>query len=77
MSADLEAELRGISPHQLVDHVGIERFFEPAGAVIPDRPEQRSVLVRAVAGRLEIVVDVFVGPWAAANTGSSRPCRYH
>jgi hypothetical protein len=35
----------------------------PAGAVVPDRPEQRAVIVPAVAGRLEVIVDQFVGAW--------------
>jgi hypothetical protein len=44
-----------------VDHVGIERLFELAGAVVPDRPEQRAIVVGTVAGGLEVIVDQFVG----------------
>jgi hypothetical protein len=61
MDADPEAELRRIAPHQPVDHVGIERLVEPAGAVVPDRPEERTVLVSTVAGGLEVIVDQLVG----------------
>jgi adenylate cyclase len=38
------------------------RHVEPAGAVIPDRSEQRAIVVRTVAGRLAVIVDQFVGP---------------
>jgi hypothetical protein len=34
-----------------------ERLIDAAGAVVADRPEQRPVLVVAVASRLEVVVD--------------------
>ena len=34
-----------------------ERLINAAGAVVADRPEQRPLLVVAVASRLEIVVD--------------------
>ena len=40
---------------------GVERLVEAAGAVVADRPEQRAVLVLAVAGGLEVVVDQRVG----------------
>ena len=43
----------------LVDHVGIERFFDLARAVVADRAEQRAVFVRAVASRVEVTVDQF------------------
>jgi hypothetical protein len=55
MGADLEAELRRISPHQPIDHVGIECLVDPAGAVVADRPEQSAVVVGAVAGCLEVI----------------------
>src|SRR5271170_6201319 len=34
-----------------------ERLIDAAGAVVADRPEQRPLLVVAVANRLEVVVD--------------------
>src|SRR5437667_6011971 len=34
-----------------------ERLIDAAGAVVADRPEQRPLLVVAVASRLEVVVD--------------------
>ena len=76
VGADLEAELGRIPPHQLVDAIGSERLLELAGAVVADRPEQRAVLVLAVPGGLEVIVDQLVGARdAAADTASSRPCR--
>jgi hypothetical protein len=51
--ADLETEIRGIFPHQLVDAVGRERLLELAGAVVADRAEQRAALVLAMPGGLE------------------------
>ena len=61
MRADLEPELRRVGPHQLVDAVRRDRPFEPAGAVVADRPEQRAVFVGAVPGGGEVVVDERVG----------------
>ena len=52
---------RRISPHQLVDPVGRQRLVEAAGAVVADRPEQRAVLVLAVPGGVEVIVDQRVG----------------
>ena len=34
-----------------------ERLIDAAGAVVADRPEQRPLLIVAVASRLEVVVD--------------------
>jgi hypothetical protein len=34
-----------------------ERLIDAAGAVVADRPEQRPLLVVAVASRLEVIVD--------------------
>ena len=62
VGTDLEPEPRGVDPHQLVDAVRGDRALEQAGAVVPDRPEQRAGLVDAVAGRLEVVVDQRVDP---------------
>ena len=45
MRADLEPELRRIGAHQLVNAVRRDRPFEPAGAVVADRTEQRAVVV--------------------------------
>jgi hypothetical protein len=73
---DLKTELRGIPPHQPVDHVGIDRLVEPAGAVVPDRPKESAIFVRAVAGGLEVIVDQFIGAGiAAADSAFSRLCR--
>src|SRR5271165_2283039 len=55
MRADLEAELRRIAPHQAIDAVGGDRALQPSGAVVADRPEQRAVVIEAVAGGVEIV----------------------
>jgi hypothetical protein len=52
MGADLEAQLCRIRFNQFVDRVGRERALEGLAAVVFDRPEQRAVLVFAVAGRL-------------------------
>jgi len=54
-------QLPAVAPHRPVHHVGVERLVELSGAVVADRPEQRAVLVRAVAGGLEVVVDKLVG----------------
>src|SRR5271165_4634470 len=42
--------------------LGIKRLIDPASSVIPDWPEEGAVLVHAVAGRLEVIVDQFVCP---------------
>ena len=57
MRADLEPELRRVGPHQPVNAVRRDRPFKPARAVVSDRPEQRAVLVEAVPGGVEIVVN--------------------
>jgi hypothetical protein len=61
MGADREAELRRIGSHQLVDAIRGDRRFQPPGAVVADRPEQRAGLVGAVAGGVEVVVDQSMG----------------
>src|ERR1700693_934390 len=38
------------------------RLFMPLAAVVFDRPEQRAVLVVAVTGGVEVIVDQRVGP---------------
>ena len=53
MRANLETELRRVDAHQLIDAVRRDRVIELAGAVVADRPEQRAVFIRAVAGGLE------------------------
>jgi hypothetical protein len=53
MGADRKAELRGIASHQLVDAVRSDRRFQPPGAVVADRPEQRAGLVEGVAGGVD------------------------
>jgi len=55
MGADRKAELRGIASHQLIDAVRGDRRFQPPGAVIADRTEQRAGLVEAVAGGVQVV----------------------
>jgi hypothetical protein len=57
MRADLKAELPRIGAHQLVDAVRRDRAFQPPGAVVADRPKQRTRLFGAMAGRCEILVD--------------------
>src|SRR3954470_1856395 len=42
--------------------VGRERALEGLAAVVFDRPEQGAVLVLAVAGGFEVIVDQRVGP---------------
>jgi hypothetical protein len=39
MHANLEAEIGGISPDQLVDRIGGERLFQEADAVVAERTE--------------------------------------
>ena len=43
------------------DAVGGDRRFQPPGAVVADRPEQRAPFVEAMPGRVEIVVDQPMG----------------
>jgi hypothetical protein len=60
MGADFEAEIPGIFLHQLLDHVRRERPVELAGAVVADRAEQRAIVVRAVPGGLDVIVNELV-----------------
>jgi hypothetical protein len=54
-----------------------ERLIDAAGAVVADRPEQRPLLVVAVASRLEVVVDAPLPlprsllPESSAGSGAS------
>jgi len=54
-----------------------ERLIDAAGAVVADRPEQRTLLVAAVANRLEVVVDApptlrrSLLPESSAGSGAS------
>jgi hypothetical protein len=59
--ANLETELRGVDAHQLVDAVRCDRVIELAGAVVADRPKQRTAFVRAVARGLKVVVNEGLG----------------
>jgi len=59
MRTDLETKLRRIGPHQLVDPVRGDRVLKPPGAVVADRPEQRTIFIGAVTGSVS----------AAAATG--------
>ena len=61
MRADLKPEQRGIAAHDPVNPVGGDRPFHPSGAVVADRPEQRTVFIGAVTGRVKVVVDQPVG----------------
>ena len=49
------------SPHQLVDAVRGDRVLEPSGAVVADRPKQRTVVVSAMTSGVEVIVDQPVG----------------
>src|SRR5712692_5434719 len=49
-----------------------ERLIDAAGAVVADRPEQRPLLVVAVASRLEVVVDAPPTPPAEPSAGVER-----
>ena len=55
-----------------------ERLIEAAGAVVADRPEQRPLLVIALASRLKVVVDAPLPvprcllPVLSAGSGASR-----
>src|SRR5271167_4261272 len=62
MSANLESKLRRVGPHKPVNAVRRDRRVEPPGGVVFHRPEQRAVFVRAVTGRVEVIVDKPVGP---------------
>src|SRR5665213_3641389 len=50
MRADLESQLRRISPHQLVNAVRRDCAFGPAGAVVADGSKQRTALIGAMTG---------------------------
>src|SRR5208282_3779235 len=62
MRADLEPELSRVGPHQPVNAVRRDRPFEPAGAVVADRTEQRAAFIGPMTGGVEIVVNERVGP---------------
>jgi hypothetical protein len=49
-----------------------ERLIDAAGAVVADRPEQRPLLVVAVASRLEVVVDAPPTPPTEPSAGGER-----
>jgi hypothetical protein len=49
-----------------------ERLIDAAGAVVADRPEQRPLLVVAVASRLEVVVDAPPTPPTEPSAGVER-----
>jgi hypothetical protein len=61
MGADLATELRRVGPHQPIDTIGGDRHVEPAGGVVLDRPEQRTVFIGAVPGGLKVIVNECVG----------------
>jgi hypothetical protein len=61
MGANLEAEIGRTAAHDFVDGIRRERLLEAAGAVVLARTEQGSVLVLAVPGGLEVIVDELVG----------------
>ena len=46
-----------------------ERLIDAAGAVVADRPEQRPLLVVAVASRLEVVVNTSPTPQTEPSAG--------
>ena len=51
MRADQKPQLPRIAPHQPIDAVRGDRVFQPAGAVVADRPEQRAGSRRGRARR--------------------------
>jgi hypothetical protein len=55
--ADLEPQFGRIISHQLVNTICRDRIHEPSGAIITDRPEQRAILIGAVSGGVEVVVN--------------------
>ena len=61
MRTDHELELRRVGSHQFVDAVRRDRLDALAGAVVTDRPKQRAVLIRAVAGGLKVVMNEGLG----------------
>jgi hypothetical protein len=58
---DLEPELCGIGPDEGINAVRRDGFVELAIAPVADRAEQGAVLVGAVAGGLEVIVNESVG----------------
>jgi hypothetical protein len=59
----VEPELGGVFAHHAVHRVGTRSSsLAPALPVVPQRPEQRSIDVGAVAGELEIGADALGGP---------------
>ena len=72
MRTDLEAERGRVGAHQTVDAVRRNRSVQLAGAVVADRPEQRPLLVVAVASRLEVVVDAPPTPPTEPSAGVER-----
>lgn len=61
MGTGFEAERPRIFLHQFVDRIRRKRLLEGFGHIVFDRPEERAVVVHAVAGRLEVIVDQRVG----------------
>jgi hypothetical protein len=55
----VQAEGQGLqaAAHDFVDGIGRERLLEAAGAVVLARTEQGTVLVLAMPGGLEVIVD--------------------
>ncbi len=61
--ADLEPQRRRVGPHQLIYAIRGDCLFQLPGAVVPDRPEQRPIIVSVVTGSSEIIMDQRLGPW--------------
>ena len=55
--ADLESERGGVTAHQLVDTVGRDRAVHRARGVVANRTEQRTMLIGAVSGGVEVFMD--------------------
>ena len=61
MGSGFEAEFLGIFLHQFVDRIGRKRLLEGLGPIVFDRAKECTLLVAAVAGGLDVIVDQRVG----------------
>jgi hypothetical protein len=50
-----------MGPRQPINPVTSDRPFKPPGAVVADRPEQRTVFIGAVPGSIEVIMNQGVG----------------
>jgi len=56
------ANLVSIVLDHLIHGIGMQRFGERFGIVVPDRPEEGTVLVATVAGMLKVFMYEALGP---------------